>query len=104
MKSGKLAHVLKIQRATNGVNEAGTPTTVWADLASLRAEKVEQSTTEYIRNYGAADETVAVFRTRFLAGVTNADRISFSGTTFNIKEIVVQGRNRGLEFRCTRLD
>lgn len=104
MKSGKLTHVLTIQRATHGINPAGTPTTVWADLATLRAEKVEQSTTEFIRNYGAADETVAVFRTRFLAGVTNADRISFDGTTFNIKEIAVQGRNRGLEFRCTRLD
>lgn len=104
MKSGKLAHVLTIQRATNGVNEAGSPTTVWADLATLRAEKVEQSTTEFIRNYGAADETVAVFRTRFIAGITNADRISFSGTSFNIKEIVILGRNRGLELRCTRLD
>ena len=62
MKSGKLAHVLTIQRATNGVTEAGTPTPTWTDLATLRAEKVEHSTTEYIRNYGAADETVAVER------------------------------------------
>jgi SPP1 family predicted phage head-tail adaptor len=104
MKSGKLTHVLTIQRASNGVNDAGTPTTTWADLATLRAERVEQSTTEFIRNYGAADETVAVFRTRFVAGVTNADRISFDGDAFNIKQVVILGRNRGYEFRCTRLE
>ena len=104
MKSGKLTHVLTIQRASNGVNDAGTPTTTWADLATLRAERVEQSTTEFIRNYGAADEAVAVFRTRYVAGVTNADRISFGGEAFNIKHIVILGRNRGYEFRCARLE
>ena len=104
MKARRLIHVLTIQRASDTINEAGTPVTVWDDLASLRAEKVEQGTTEFIRNYGAADETVAVFRTRFLAGVTNADRITFDGAEFNIKEIVTLGRNRGYEFRCVRLE
>lgn len=103
MKSGKLIHVLKIQRAADGLNEAGTPVPAWTDLATLRAEKVEQGTTEFIRNYGAADETVAVFRTRFIPGVTNADRIVFAGAPFNIKEIVILGRNRGYEFRCVRI-
>lgn len=104
MKSGRLVHVLTVQRATHGTNDAGTPTTTWADVATLRAERVEQATTEFIRNYGAADETVIVFRTRFLAGVTNADRIAFEGEAFNIKEISPIGRKRGLEFRCVRLD
>lgn len=104
MKARRLTHVLTIQRAATTVDDMGTPVTGWTDHATLRAERVEQSTAEFIRNYGAADETVAVFRTRYLAGVTNADRIGFSGEVFNIKEITILGRNRGLEFRCTRLD
>lgn len=104
MRAGKLFHIIKIQRGTDTLNEAGTPTTSWADLATLRAEKVEQSTSEFIRSFGAADETLAIFRTRFLGGVTNADRISFGGDDFNIREIAILGRNRGLEFRCVRLD
>lgn len=103
MKAGKLFHVLTVQRATEGLNDAGTPTTTWADLATLRAELVQQSTTEFIRAQGATDEAVLIFRTRYLAGVTNADRISFAGEALNLKEVVVLGRNRGLELRCTRL-
>ncbi len=104
MRSGKLIHVLTIQRAAETLNEAGSPVAVWADLARLRAEKIEAGTTEFIRAAGATDETVMVFRTRFVAGVTNADRISFNGAAFNIKEIVILGRNRGYEFRCMRIE
>ena len=104
MKSGRLFHIVKIQRATETLNEAGTPTSTWTDLYTLKAEKVEQSTSEFIRNFGAADETVAVFRTRFISGVTNANRLTFAGKPFNIREIAILGRNRGLEFRCVRLD
>ncbi len=104
MKSGTLRHVLTLQRATHGVNAAGTPTSTWTDLATLRAERVAESTTEFIRNFGATDETVAVFRTRYLSGVTNADRVSFSGQVFNLKDILILGRNWGLELRCVRVD
>lgn len=104
MKSGTLFHVVKIQLGTETLNDAGTPTTTWTDLYTLKAEKVEQSTTEFIRNFGAADETVAVFRTRFISGVTNANQLTFAGKPFNIREIAILGRNRGLEFRCVRLD
>lgn len=103
MKAGKLSRVVKIQRMTETLNDAGTPVEIWADLAKLRAEKVEQSTTEFIRNYGPGDEALAVFRTRFIPGVTNADRLVFAGQNFNIKEIVTLGRDRGYEFRCVRL-
>ena len=79
MKSGKLRRVIVVQGFSNTVNEAGTPVLTWADKATLRAEVVQQSTAEFIRGFGASDETVIVFRTRFIAGVTNADRILFGG-------------------------
>lgn len=104
MKSGKLVHVLTIQRATTVIDASGAPVSTWSGFATLRAEKLEQTTEEFIRSAGATDDTIIIFRTRFIAGVTNADRILFAGQTFNLKEIMVLGRNRGLEFRCMRLD
>jgi len=102
MKAGKLRRVVTVQGSTHTVNEAGTPVVTWADKATLRAEVVQQSTAEFIRGFGASDETVVVFRTRFIAGVTNADRIVFGGEAFNIREVVVTGNDRGLELRCAR--
>jgi head-tail adaptor len=58
----------------------------------------------------AADETdpattkaTVIFRTRFLEGVTLADRIAFNGGYFNIKHVGEIGRRRGLELRAERL-
>lgn len=103
MKSGRLTEVLQIERSTNTVNEAGTPTLVWALLCTLRAEKVEQTTTEYIRNFGASDEEAVIFRARFFDGIGNADRVVWNGQPFNIQSVAPIGRRKGLELRCVRL-
>jgi SPP1 family predicted phage head-tail adaptor len=103
MRAGKLVHAVKIERATHAVNDTGGPVTTWSHYAWLRAEKVEQSTAEAIRAYGASEETLLVFRTRFKAGVTNADRLVWRGEAFNLREVVVLGRNLGLELRCVRM-
>lgn len=102
MKSGKLREAITIQRATSTINDAGTPTDSWVTIARLRAEKVEQSTAEAIRDFGASDEELVVFRARFFGGVTNADRVLWNGQTFNIKQVVPLGHRVGLELRCVR--
>ena len=102
MRSGKLAHVVTLQRSTEIVDEYGTPASTWTDQATLRAEVVERSTEEFIRTQGATDEEVVIFRTRFLDGVTTADRVRFDGQDFNIKEVVPIGRRKGLELRAVR--
>ncbi len=99
MRAGQLDRVITIQRATNTVNAYGTPVSTWTDVATVRAQKVQASTEEYIRGAGASDETVIVFRTRYLAGVTNADRIVFDGFIHEIKETKELGRGDGLELR-----
>lgn len=103
MKSGKLFHFIKVQRSTEGVNEYGTPELVWSDFATLRAERVEQSTEEFL-GAGVGEETAIVFRTRFLDGITNADRVSFRGEPLNLRRVAVIGRNKGLELRCTAIE
>ena len=73
------------------INDAGTPADTWADLATLRAELVTLGTVEQLRQHGAVDETGVVFRTRFLAGVTNADRVMFDGRAYGLKAVTVLG-------------
>lgn len=104
MKAGKMAHVIEVQRATRTINDAGTPSTAWTRLATLRAEVVERSTEEFIRDGGAADEERIVFRTRFLEGITSDDRVTFDGQSYNIRELTRIGRRQGLELRCTALN
>ncbi|MDM8167153.1 phage head closure protein [Roseovarius sp.] len=100
MRSGKLVHVIEIQRASVTVNDAGTPSSTWGKVATLRAELVERSTEEFLRNAGETSETTVVFRTRHLDGVTDEDRVSFDGAAYDIEEITRIGRRKGLEFRC----
>lgn len=103
MKAGKLIHLIEVQQVTTTFSEAGTPAHVWSHLMSTRAERVAQETSEFIRGYGASDETVAVFRTRYLDGITTAHRIAFDGQVFNIKEVMQLGRRQGLELRCVAM-
>lgn len=105
MRAGKLDRTIRIDRYDAGaVNEYGTPTPAFTPLATLRAQVVQASTEEFIRAFGASDESVIVFRTRWLADVTNADRIHYEGEFFNIKEVKEIGRRKGLELRAVRAE
>lgn len=103
MRAGKLDRTIAIERSTHVVDDYGNPQYTWTVLATMRAQVVEASTTEYIRNYGASSENVTVFRTRWLDGVTLADRVVADGVNFDIKDIKEIGRRRGLELRCVAL-
>ncbi|WP_174800989.1 phage head closure protein [Martelella limonii] len=104
MRAGNLDRTITIQRYTSTVDEFGAPVFIWQDIATLRGQKVESSTEEFIRDFGASDEAVIVFRTRYIDGITNADRVEYgSGTYFNIKGLKEIGRRNGLEIRCVRL-
>lgn len=100
MRAGKLDRVITIQRFTSTVDDYGTPVQAWTDVATVRAQLVQASTEEFIRGFGASDETVVIFRVRWLDGITNADRCLYDAGTFNIKEIKEIGRRKGLELRC----
>jgi SPP1 family predicted phage head-tail adaptor len=102
MMSAKLRRVIRIQRASATVNDAGTPAFAWSDHMTLRAELVRQSTEEFLGDQGARDEAVAIFRTRYVRDVTTRDRVLFQGEAWNIRQISELGSQRGLELRCTR--
>nr|WP_111298641.1 phage head closure protein [Paracoccus saliphilus] len=102
MKAGKLTETIQIERATDTVNDYGTPSTAWRPFASVRAERIDQTTEEFMRSFGASDEQAVVFRIRFLDGVTNADRVLWEGQAFNIQQVTPIGRRKGLDLRCVR--
>lgn len=103
MRAGSLDTPITIERATNAPNEYGTPTMTWTTLASARAQVIMSKTEEFIHSGGANDETAVVFRTRWIEGVTAADRVVHDGRPLNIKEVKPLGRRRGLEIRTVTI-
>ncbi|MBV2144407.1 phage head closure protein [Falsochrobactrum sp. TDYN1] len=102
MRAGKLDRFITIERGEETADEYGGVSFAWSKFADLRAQIVQASTEEYIRAFGARDETVIIFRTRYLDGITNADRIAYAGGYYNIKELKEIGRREGFEIRCVR--
>ncbi|ORE90155.1 phage head closure protein [Aurantimonas sp. 22II-16-19i] len=100
IRAGKLDRRITIERESETVDDAGRVTRAWAPIGSLRAEIVRLSTGEFLKGFGEEATTGIVFRTRFFADITTADRIAFDGDAFNVREIVEIGRRRGLEIRC----
>jgi SPP1 family predicted phage head-tail adaptor len=103
VRAGPLDKVIVIERATNTVNADGVAVETWTTLATMRAQLIEGSADEFIRTQGAQSEIAVVFRTRFLDGVTLADRVTYSGRPYNLKQIKELGRRRGLELRAVAL-
>lgn len=103
IRAGKLDRTITIERSTETIDAAGVPVVTWATLATMRAELTEASTDETIVDSGASTDTTVTFRTRFLDGVTVADRVTYAGRAFNLKGIRELGRRRGLELRTERV-
>lgn len=101
MRAGKLDRTIRIDTFDPGaVDDFGTPTPGYTALATLRAQIIQSSTEEFIEAQGATDDTVVIFRTRWLSGVTTAERIHFDGKFFNVKEVKEIGRRKALELRA----
>ncbi|MEQ1950559.1 phage head closure protein [Mesorhizobium sp. CN2-181] len=103
MRAGRLDRAIAVERASSVVNEYGATVAHWGPVATLRAQLIEATTDEFQRAYGASSETATVFRTRWLDGVTVADRVAYQGSHLGIVQVKEIGRRRGLELRCTRI-
>ncbi len=99
MRAGLLDKTIVIERVSTTLSAAGVPVETWTPLVTLRAQLVQASTEEFIRQFGASTETAIIFRTYFYDGITLADRVSYAGKYHDIKELTELGRRQGLEIR-----
>lgn len=100
IRSGKLDRLITLERKSETVSETGAVSETWTPIATLRAELVRQTAEEFLTGPGETENTTVIFRTRYLSGMTTADRISYNGETFDLEAIVELGRRRGLELRA----
>lgn len=100
MLAGKLDRTITIQRLTETVSPSGSVVTAWTTIATVRAEIVTQSASEFLTGFGEAENGTIVFRVRYLPGITTADRVLYNGVPHDLKEITEIGRRRGLELRA----
>lgn len=101
MQAGKLDRLITIEHSST--SEGVYPETVWTVIATPRAQLVRVADSEFATGYGEATSGEIVFRIRWRAGITTADRITYAGTAYDIKEIAEIGRRRGLELRAVSL-
>lgn len=100
MRAGKLDRTISIERKTETVSPTGAVVSAWLNIATVRAEIVTQSASEFLTGFGEAENGTVVFRVRYLAGITTADRVSYAGQVYDLKEVTEIGRRRGLELRA----
>lgn len=100
MRAGKLNEKLVIERSTIAVDDYGAPQETWATLATVRAHRVKLTLEEFAKAYGTASEALTVFRIRWLADISLADRVKLGSIVYDLKAIEVLGRREGLELRC----
>lgn len=100
MRAGKFDRRIELQRETQIVKPSGSVTKEWQTFATVRAEIVQQSATEFLTGFGEAESNTIIFRVRYVADIATSDRVFFSGKPYDLKEIKEIGRRRGLELRC----
>jgi len=99
MKASTLDRVITLQRATEVRDEFGVVTSGWATIATLRAQLIQSSTTEFLQGAGLQGEAAVIFRTRWFGDITVRDRVVYEGVAHDIKELKEIGRRRGLDIR-----
>lgn len=99
----RLDRSITLERSTTTLNADREEVTAWAPIATVAAQRLENGSREFLRAYGQAEEGEAVFRVRFIAGITTADRIVFDGDSLELVGIVELGRRAGLDLRTKTL-
>lgn len=104
MRAGSLDRPIIIERASTTVDATGKTAETWSRLAIRRAEIIRDETSDTIGDAGALTSNVIRFRTRYMPGLTLADRIGYGGNVYAIHNVVEIGRRRGLEITAKRVE
>ncbi|MGV1752492.1 phage head closure protein [Agrobacterium sp. CG674] len=96
---GNMDRRITIDRQTETVKPSGDVVKVWTPLAVVWAEVLQQTATEFFTGFGEAETGTMIFRVRYRPGITTADRITYQGQSYGLKEIKELGRLEALELR-----
>lgn len=99
INAGKMDRRITIERQTETVKPSGDVVKAWSTVAVVWAEVLQQTASEFFTGFGEAETGSIIFRVRFHPGVTTADRISYNGNAYGLKEIKEIGRYEALELR-----
>ncbi len=97
MRAGALDRRVTIERYTVTQDEYGEQIETWAPLAIVSAQVVQQSGREFLAAEQVQAEVRVLFRTRWIEGVQETDRVSYGDRLHNIQEVKELGRRDGLE-------
>src|SRR5262245_10310740 len=105
MRAGTLNRRVTLQRATETVMPSGSVTTAWTELKTVWAELVDATANEATAGFAEAETIKRTFRIRWLPDVeiTTADRLTYAGGAYNIRDVHEIGWRVGLELRCERI-
>ncbi|QND20397.1 phage head closure protein [Rhizobium leguminosarum bv. viciae] len=96
---GNMARRITIERETENTKPSGDVTKAWAPVATVWAEVLQQTASEFFTGYGEAETGTVIFRVRYRPGITSADRVTYNGQPYGLKEIKELGRRDALELR-----
>jgi SPP1 family predicted phage head-tail adaptor len=103
MRAGNLDRIIELQRRTTGLDLYGTPVETWTTFATMRAQKLENATTDREGTRGNTTDTTISFRIRWLGNVTLENRVTYEGNQYTIGRIIEIGRRVGLDIVCGRI-
>ena len=96
---GRMDRRITIERQVETVKPSGDVVRTWTTTALVWAEVIQQTATEFFTGYGEAETGSVIFRIRYLPGITTADRVTYNGSAYSLKEIKELGRYEALELR-----
>lgn len=101
--AGRLDRVVTIQTSSETQGATGEVTPSWSAFATARASRRDTRGSERVRAGAETAMADAVFRIRYLSGVTAKMRLVEGSDVWDIIAIGELGRRDGLDLTCTRV-
>jgi head-tail adaptor len=104
-RAGKLDRSITILSVSETIDAYGAPVELWTYFGDYRAELVVEAhgsvTSQTVKEGGAVDsiESIFTFRTRWINGLTVAERLQYDCEDFDIIGLIEIPRCRGWEIK-----
>ncbi len=103
IRAGTLDRRITIQTVTEGRDAMGGVTETWGVFTQCWASRRDTSGRERVQAGAETAMADAVFRLRYISGVTAKMRVLEGDDAWDIVGIGEMGRREGLELTCTRV-